>query len=117
MSSPTLGIGTTVNTSALTGFTIASIDFSGSGDNTLVAGIANKTIRVFRLFIVVASATSLIFKDGSTALNGALPMSANGGLTFDLSNEPWFYTSAGSNFILNSSNAGQIGGRIWYQQS
>lgn len=94
----------------------ASINFSGSGDNTLVAGSAQTIIRVYRLWLVVAAATNLIFKDGTTALNGAADMSANGGLTFDHNGEPWFVTGAGNAFVLNSSSAVQIGGMVYYTQ-
>ena len=100
--------------------TRASISFSASGDNTLVAGIASKIVRVYRIFLVVSAATNLTFVDGTpggTNFDGALAMSANGGLTLDFSEEPWFVTSAGNAFVLNQSGSAQIGGCIYYQQS
>lgn len=90
------------------------IDFSGSGDNTLKSLVALNRINVHRIWLVVGGATNLTFKDGATALTGAVPMSSNGGLTFDLSGEPWFVTTIGNAFIVGSSNAVQVSGGLWY---
>lgn len=92
----------------------AAIDCSSSGDNTLVALVASKKIKVHRLFLVVSTATNLTFKDGSTSLTGAMAMSANGGFTLDMQGDPWFTTTAGAAFILNQSGSAQISGRIYY---
>lgn len=118
MSAPFVGISIIPGTSALGNFTTAVINFSGSGDNDLVSAVANQTVRCFRLFIVVGGITNLTFKNGTTALTGPLPMAANGGITLDLiSPEPWFTASAGNALKLNSSNAVQVSGELWFQQS
>lgn len=95
----------------------AKIDFSGVGDNVLIAGVALQTIRVFRLFFVVGADMSLTFKDAATALTGAIPMLANGSFILDFQGDPWFTTAAGDDFILNASVGGQVSGRIYYTQS
>lgn len=96
----------------------ASLSFAASGDNTIVAAVANNRIVIDRIWFTVTSATSLTFKDGaSTSLSGAVPMSANGGLTFDATGEPWFVTSLGNAFIINSSNAVQVSGSVYYHLS
>jgi len=96
----------------------APITFSGSGDNTLVVAVASNRIVIDRIWLVVGGATNLTFKDGaSTNLSGAVPMSTNGGLTFDATGEPWFCTSLGNAFILNSSAGVQVSGQIYYHLS
>lgn len=94
----------------------AKIDFAGSGDTTLIAGVASQTVRIHRIFFVVGAATNIIFKDGATALTGAIPMLANGSFVLDYSGEPWFTTTAANGFVVNSSAGVQISGRIYYTQ-
>jgi len=50
----------------------AAIDATSAGDNTIVAGVSGKTIRVFS-YLLAASAT-LQWKSGSTALSGEMPV-------------------------------------------
>lgn len=92
----------------------AKIDCSANGDNTLIALVASKKIKVHRLFLVVSAATNITFKDGTTALTGAMAMSANGGFTLDMQGDPWFTGTAGTDFILNQSGSAQISGRVYY---
>lgn len=95
-----------------------AISFSLAGDNVLVSGISKKKIYVYRIFLVVAGTTNLTFKNGpNTSLSGALPMVANGSLVLDITNLPWFQTSAGNDFILGSSGSVQVSGMVYYQQN
>jgi len=95
------------------------ISFSNAGDNIIVTAVPGQLIEVWQLYFVVNGATNITFKDGSNnALSGALPMLANGALTFDYTGLLWFTTtSASNNFIINSSSAVQISGQIYYTQS
>lgn len=94
--------------------THASIDFTTTGDNTVVSGTAQQTVRVYKIFFVVSDATDIVFKDGSTALTGAISMAAKGSFILDFDAEPWFATSAGSAFVINQSGTAQVSGRIYY---
>ncbi len=95
----------------------AAITFSGSGDNALVAAVAGQIVQVYRIFFVVGGTTNLTFKDGaSTSLSGAMPFIANGAMVLDNSGDPWFTTTAGNAFILNSSSGVQISGTVYYLQ-
>lgn len=94
-----------------------AISFSSTGDNAVVAAVANKQIRIYRLFFVVSAATNLIFKDGaSVSLSGAIPFTANGGLVLDQSNDPWVTTTTGNAFIINQSGTANVAGIAYYQQ-
>ena len=91
----------------------AVINFSTSGDQTIVAADSANRIVVHRIWLVVAGATSLTFKD-SLASPGAASMAANGALVFDATGEPWFCTNINQAFIINSSNAVQVSGVVHY---
>jgi hypothetical protein len=95
--------------------TSAAIDFTATGDNTLVSATASQTTKVYKLFLIVGAATNLTFKNGaSTSLTGAMSFGANGTMTIDFDGEPWFTTSTNTAFILNQSGTAQVSGRIYY---
>ena len=93
----------------------AAINFSGTGDNELVSAVIGQRIRVHKLFLVVSADTNLTFKDGGSALTGAIGMKANGSVTLDIDTRyPWFTTTAGSAFVLSQSGTAQVSGRVYY---
>lgn len=100
----------------------ASISFTTTGDNQLVAGVVGQIIRVFQLFLVVSADTVLTFQDGATPLTGPMPMKAGGSIVLDFvrgsreADQPWFTTSPGNQFILNQSGTAQVSGRLYYTQ-
>lgn len=94
------------------------LDFSASGDNTIISGSSGGRIAVYGLWLVSAGATSLTFKDGSsTSFSGVVNLAANQEIHLPLRGEPWFVTSSGNDFIINSLNAVQVGGIIDYLTS
>lgn len=96
---------------------LRDIDFNLLGGNVLVSGVAKKKVSVYRLFLMVGGDTNLTFQDGvSVNLSGALPLLANGTIALDLSNVPWFQTSFGNDFVLNSTASVQVSGTLYYQQ-
>ena len=52
----------------------AKIDTAASGDNTIVAAQAGRKIRVVNYVMVAAGAVTAQWKDGATALTGAMTM-------------------------------------------
>lgn len=97
---------------------VVKIDFSGGGDNTTIASSPSKIVKVYRLMLTVAGATLITFKDGATALSGAIDLIAVGSsITMTDEGEPHFYTTAGNAFVINSSNAVQVSGSIWYTKN
>lgn len=94
-----------------------AINFISSGDNEIVAAQANKRILIHRLFLVCGGSTNLTFKRGSTSLSGAIPMATNGGITFDITGEPWFATDLSEAFNIGSSSGVQVSGTCYYDLS
>ena len=95
-------------------FTTAPINFSASGDNIIIAAVSGLIIRVLRIKLSFSGNTNILIKDGATVLDGPLFFLANGGMVLDNSSVPW-YTAQG-NFVINSSNAVQVGGNVDYLQ-
>ena len=99
------------------GLSEAKIDLVATGDNTIIAAVAAQTIRVHRIFFVASAATTIIIKDGSTALTGAITVTAGGSFVLDMDGDPWFVCSTNTAFIINQSGTAQISGRAYYRQS
>lgn len=62
--------------------------------------------------IVAASAVSATFKAGATALSGAIPCGANGGICTPFHPEGHFIIPPGSNFNVTLDDTVQVSG--WY---
>src|SRR5258708_1338698 len=100
-------------------FSYAAISEALTGDNTISAGVSGKAILVWKIMNVVAGITSLTIKDGAAVnLTGAIPMVANGSMTLPFDEAPWFKTSPGNGFVINSSGiAVQQSGVVVYSLS
>lgn len=90
-----------------------AINFSSSGDNTIIAADTANRIIIHRIWLVVGGSVNLTFKDNLPS-PAAIPMSANGGITFDATGEPWFITDVNTAFIINSNAAVQVSGCAYY---
>jgi hypothetical protein len=97
------------------------INFSSSGDNIIVPSLAGAKVRVYRMKILVAGATSISIKSGAgLVLDGPLSFAANQGMILDFTGiemPPWYETATGSALIINSSSGVQVGGNLDYIQS
>lgn len=94
----------------------AVVSCAAGSDNTLIAASPGKIVRVYRLMVVVAGDTTVLFKCGSTAKSGAMSLKANGSIVLDYQNEPWYVGAAGEAFVMTLGSAVQASGTIWYTQ-
>lgn len=94
----------------------AVIDDATSGDNTLVAAVASRKIRVLALFMVSAGTVNARFEDGAagTALTGQMNLVANSGFTLPFNPAGWFETSVNTLLNLELSAAVSVDGSITY---
>lgn len=94
----------------------AVVDHAGSGDNTLVAAVTGKKIRVLSLFLVAAGAVTVRFESGAggTALTGQMSMAANGVLQLPFNDRGWFETAAAALLNLELGGAVSVDGVISY---
>jgi hypothetical protein len=116
---PSLVITLTPNLPLTTTVSSTNINASTAGNNTLIAGVSGKTIRVFKVALVFSVGGTVIFQDGnSTALSGPMVLNAGATIVLDMDvTNPWFLTSAGNGFVVNLAGGAAVGGVIYYTQS
>lgn len=103
------GVATTVK--------FAAIAVSGSGNNTLVAAVTGKKIRVLQYTLMAAGAVNAKFQSGAggTDLTGLKYFAAAGaGISAAFTPTGLFETAAGALLNLNLSGAVAVGGELVY---
>ncbi len=86
------------------------INFSTSGDNTIIAGVQDDVIRIWKIFFTVSGATQITYDN----VSGPLSFTANGAMVLDFDTKPWVTTDIGGSFQLRSSNPVQVSGIVYY---
>lgn len=94
----------------------AAISASTSGDNTIVAAVTGKKIRVLSLVLVSAGTTTTAFESaaGGTALTGDMALVANTGYVLPYNPFGWFQTVASELLNLELSAAIAVAGSLTY---
>jgi len=94
----------------------ASISVAASGDNTIVAAVASKRIKVYAINLSAVGTVSVKWKDGAaTDFQGAQDLQAREGYTLSVSPPAFLLgTTAGNALILNLSAAVGVRGWIAY---
>jgi len=97
----------------------AAIAAASSGNNTLVAAVAGKKIRVVSIAFIAAGAVSLYFDSASGVIFGGstnkMAFAANGGICLPHNQHGWFQTSAvNEDLRVNLSGAVAISGGLTY---
>lgn len=94
----------------------AVIDNAATPNNTIVAAVTSKKIRVTSLFMVAGGAVTARFQSGAggTALTGQMVMAANGVLSLPHNPAGWFETAAGQLLNLELSAAVSVDGALNY---
>jgi hypothetical protein len=94
----------------------AAIDNAISPDNTIVAAVAGKKIRVLGFFLVSAGTVVTRFESGTggTALTGQMTMAVNVVQSSGFSPVGWFETVAGELLNLELSAAVSVDGGLVY---
>lgn len=96
----------------------AVLDAASSGDNTLIAAVASKKVRVLSLFLVSAGAVNVRFESGAggTALTGQMNLVANTGFVLPYNPLGWFETASNTLLNLELSAAISVDGSIVYAE-
>lgn len=94
----------------------AAVAASTSGDNTLVAAVAGKAIRVVQIVLVAAGAVSARLESdaGGVALTGSMPLPETGGFVLPFSEAGWVQTGEGELLNLELSGAVAVAGALSY---
>ena len=96
----------------------AVIDAASAGDNTLVAAVASKKIRVTSLYLINGhtSTQTIRFESGAggTALSGQMVIAANGGFVLPYNPNGWFETAVNTLLNLELAGATTVDGSLTY---
>jgi hypothetical protein len=94
----------------------AAISASSSGNNTIVAGVSEKRIRVLSAFLVASAAVTAKFQSaaGGTDLTGAVALADNGGYVLPFNEGGWFQTDSGALLNLSLGGAVPVAGSVSY---
>lgn len=94
----------------------AVIDAATAGDNTLVAAVTNKKIRVLSAFLVAAGTVAVRFESGAggTPLTGQMNLVANTGFVLPHNPHGWFQTADSTLLNLELSAAVSVDGALTY---
>lgn len=94
----------------------AAIAASTSGNNTLVAAVTSKKIRVLALYAVSNGSVNAKFQTGAggTDLTGLAYLVVNTGFVLPFNPVGWFETASGALLNLNLSAAIAVGGSLVY---
>jgi hypothetical protein len=89
---------------------------SAAGNNTLVAAVAGKKIRVHNVVLMASAAVTAQFQSGAggTALTGVMSLAANTGFAPGFDPEGHFETAAGALLNLSLGTAVAVGGWMTY---
>ncbi len=97
----------------------AVIAAAGAGDNTLVAAVATKKIRVLSAVLVASGGANIVrFESDAagTALSGLMDLGADGQLVLPLNGFGWLETVAGELLNLELSAATLVAGVLVYEE-
>lgn len=97
----------------------AVVDAATSGDNTLVAAVTGKKIRVLAMFAVMTgTAVTIRFESGAggTALTGQMTPSQGGGFVLPYNPLGWFETASGELLNLELGGAQSVDGVLVYAE-
>lgn len=95
------------------------VSASSSGDNTLVAAVTGKRIRVLALCLVPTGAVTVRLESaaGGTALTGQMPLAANANFVWPFAEKGWAQTVAGELLNLELSGAVAVNGALVYEEA
>ena len=97
----------------------AAISATSDGDNTIVAAVSGKRIRVLGYVLNVNAAGTVQWKSGaSTALSGAMELVDGGGVSAPMIGIPgrfWFQTASGEALVLATATGVDGLGHVAYE--
>lgn len=100
----------------------AAFGAATAGNNTLLAAVSGKKIRILSLCIIAGAAASIYFQSGTGGAvifgdsTNKIQLAANGGFVLPFSSAGWFETAASVLLNLNSSSTGPLSGGFAYEE-
>lgn len=96
-----------------------AINITTAGDNTIIAGAADRWIYIHSIHLLAVGAETITLKAGSTALTGPEPLTAGQGYIFESSyatdtGDILFECKPGDAFIINLLTGADVVGFVKY---
>lgn len=98
-------------------FKFVRVNATADGDNTVVAAVSGKKLRVIGYAISATAAGVATFQDtaGTPVVFASFPLAANGGVVYDGGPEcPAFETASGAGIEINCATGQDITGHMTY---
>lgn len=93
----------------------AAISAASAGDNTLIAAVAGKRLRVLKYTVLSTGLVGLKFRSGTSAdLTGPMPLAANSGVGGAYCPAGLFETAPGDPLVLNLAAGVPVAGHLTY---
>lgn len=92
----------------------ATIAASSSGNNTIVAAVSAKRIRVLSVTLIATAAVNVKWISGATDISGVMNFAINGGYSANCPTGLLRNVNVNENLILNLSGAIAVGGHLSY---
>lgn len=97
----------------VTGFKRVKIAASSNGNNTLVAAVTGKRIRVYQVLLVAAGAVAVTFQSGATGTDLTGPMTLATSVGFSSGWNPVGHFETAAATLLNLSLGGAVAVSGW----
>lgn len=98
----------------------AAISGATSGDNTVIAAVTARKIRVLALYLVPLAAVTVRFEskieDTLTAASGVMSLAEKSVFVLPFNEAGWFETLAGAILNMELGGAVQVSGGLVYQE-
>ena len=101
---------------AANGLTEVVVNFATSGDHNIIAAVVGKIIRIWKVMLWSGGDQVLSIRDGLTPLMGTIDLAQGGQVLLPKDTDPWFTLTTNSPFNLNTTQAVQCSGRVFYTQ-
>lgn len=85
---------------------------AASGDTTIVAAAAGKSVRAYGLRLSAAAACVVSIKDGAGTVLEVVNFGAAGALVLPMREVPYYSTTAGNALVMNVATAVQVDGVV-----
>ncbi len=93
---------------------LAKVKIDQAASGAVFANSTGQRLRIYQLFLSVATTVTVTFKSGSTALTGAATVNAGVPLVLDFSPLGWFDIEAAESFTLTLGSGVQVSGNLVY---
>lgn len=105
-----------VTRAAPSGLQEAVINVASAGDHNVIAAVTGQVITIWRLLLWSNGDNQLSIRDGATPLMGAMDLAQGAEVLLPKDADPWFTLGVNSPFNLNTTQAAQLSGRVYYKQ-